>query len=193
MSHKETKHPAEIGLLVITDAAGNLIVDPRNKTYFRERGGRCPGLWKHVGDLGYVTFRLLSCGVDVHAIRLASCSLECSCVGSAQNGTRTSEELAIADSEAEWIEIAIPIATISLVEHFNRDGSVCLYGGGNCFQQHGFGAHYRSRGPRCRRDGTPYPKSVTSRTLRWQEPRTRTNVRGRLAEAYTSISRKTLK
>src|SRR5271170_7967247 len=103
-------------------------------------------LWKHVLDLGDLTFRVLRCGVKLLAKHLSSGVLECSDVRARENSKRSGDVNPVRDSEAEWIEVAVPEAALSLVEHRQRDGLVRFHRG-NSLVEHCSGFFGRADRP----------------------------------------------
>src|SRR6516165_6854463 len=67
-------------LLVIADAAAEVVAGPGYQAHLRN--GRLVGArpWKHIADLGDLTFRLLHRRVDFSAKHLACCVLSDPCV-----------------------------------------------------------------------------------------------------------------
>src|SRR5580700_10448220 len=117
----------ESDLLVIANTAGQ-IAHPRDETHLRNRRRSRARLRKHIiTDLGDLTFRLLRGGVEFQAKRLAVGVLQRSQIRANRDSSWRGDALPVADSEAEWIEIAIPEAAFSLVEHSQRDSLVRLY------------------------------------------------------------------
>src|SRR5271163_3951743 len=58
-------------LLVIADAAAQIVADPGYEAHLRNRRLVGARSWKHIGDLGDLTFRLLLRRVDFRAKYLA--------------------------------------------------------------------------------------------------------------------------
>src|SRR4051794_10070420 len=88
-------------------------------------GARCG---KHVANLGNLTFRFLRCCVEFWAEHFTGRVLEVPDIGP-QQLLYGSNELAVADVEAEWIEVTVLKATLSLVERRQRGVLVRLYSG----------------------------------------------------------------
>src|ERR1700731_39435 len=128
-SHLEAKSGR---LFVIADAAAQ-IADPCCEAHLRHRRFVGTRPYKHVADLSDLTFRLLICGVEFQAKRLASGVLkgpnvhanQLPCIRIAKgNG------LAVIDVGAKWIEVAIEeSAAFTLVNQVQRFGLIRLQGG----------------------------------------------------------------
>src|SRR5437588_2891980 len=122
------------GLLVRTDAAPQ-IAGLGYDAHLRNR--RLVGAWprKHVADLADLSFRLLRRGVEFRAIHVAGGVLEGPDIGPqkllcivAGNG----KDLAVADVEAEWIDVAIEESGFTLVDQVERFGLIRFHSG-DCF------------------------------------------------------------
>src|SRR5262249_55119802 len=105
-----------------------------DKTHLRNRGRGRAGFWKHVADLGNLTFWLLRRGVDFLAVRLAGGVLERSDIRASWNSNWTGEGFPVRDSETEWIQVAVLEAALSLDEHRQRYGLVRLDGNNSLLQ-----------------------------------------------------------
>src|SRR6202035_1319217 len=103
-----------------------------------------------IADLGDLTFWLLRRGVEFQAERLAGGILERPYIRARRDCDRSGDALPISASEAEWIEIAVLEAALSLVEHRQRHGLVRLYCG-NRLVEHGPGFLGRAEGPLLRK------------------------------------------
>src|SRR4029077_20531377 len=80
-------------------------------------------------NLGNLTFRFLRCCVEFWAEHFTGRVLKAPDIGPPQL-LYGSNELAVADVEAEWIEVTFLKATLSLVERRQRGVLVRLYSGG---------------------------------------------------------------
>jgi hypothetical protein len=105
-------------LLVISDAAAQ-IADPGHQAHLSDR--RLISAWprKHVGDLGYLTFRLLVSGVEFLAKRLAGRVLDGPGVHTKillSIRVAKGDDLPVADIAAKNIEVPIQEPTLSLGE-----------------------------------------------------------------------------
>src|SRR6267142_2955746 len=121
------------GLLVIADPA-TVIACLGDKTHLRNRGRGRAGFWKRVADLGNLTFWLLRRGVKFLTICRAGGVLERPHIRASWNSKRTCDGFPVRDFEAEWIEVAVLEAALSLVEHCQRHGLVRLYGSNSLIQ-----------------------------------------------------------
>jgi hypothetical protein len=98
------------GLLVVSDAAAQIIAGPGYEAHLLNR--RLVSAWprKHVADLGDFTFRLLVPGVELGAKRFAGRVLEGPRVYSdvlLGIGVAQRDDLAVTDSTAKYIEVAV--------------------------------------------------------------------------------------
>src|SRR5262249_21653558 len=133
-------------LFVSTDSSGQF-THPGYDAYFRS--WRCVGTmpWKHVADLCHLTLRLLSSGVEFGAVHLAGGILKgpdvriqkflCVVAGDG-------DDLAVAEVEAKWIEVAIEESAFTLVDQIERLGLVRFQSGDRLIE-HGPGLLRRAK------------------------------------------------
>src|SRR5580692_7175711 len=135
-------------LLIIADAAAEIIVGPGYEAYLPNE--RIIGVWRwaHIADLANLTFRLLHRGVNFLAKRLARRILAGAHVHAKrllEVGIANCNERAVASICAKHIEVPISESPFSLVEHVKRFGLIRFHSG-DCFYQHGPGFVGRTAG-----------------------------------------------
>src|SRR5580692_5665811 len=135
-------------LLIIADAAAEIIVGLGYEAYLPNERIIGVGRWAHIADLANLTFRLLHRGVNFLAKRLARRILAGAYVHAKrllEVGIANCNERAVASICAKHIEVPVSESPFSLVEHVKRFGLIRFHSG-DCFYQHGPGFVGRTAG-----------------------------------------------